>query len=135
MARTASSADATPFNQINVTPFIDIMLVLLIMLIMTIPIGTHKVPVTLPAPSNTPLPMPDPHVLAIDAQGILYWDGRPVRDEQLAALLADTARTDAPLALRPDPDTRYDRFDEVLARVRRAGVTRLGFTSPGPIAF
>lgn len=127
MASAAATRDPHIFAQINVTPFIDVLLVLLIMLILTIPVATHKLPVDLPTPQDERVPPATPHQLAIDAGGALYWDGRRIADAELPALLAAAVRTDVPLAMNPDAQTRYERFEQVLAKVRRAGVTRLGF--------
>lgn len=118
-----------PIAAINTTPLIDMMLVLLILFIVTIPISTHKVPLDLPA--RVPGP-PDPrpvHRLDIDAAGRTLWDGAAVTMPQLrarlAALAADPA--DPSLHLNADGAARYETVDQVLADVQRAGVTRLGF--------
>lgn len=126
MARAAQFSES-PFSDINVTPFIDILLVLMIMLILTIPIANHKLPVDLPQPSPIPATPAPPHVLAIDSAGALRWDGRAIADAQLPALLAATAKADAPLAIDADGEARYERFNQILNTVRRSGVTRLGF--------
>ena len=125
----AAHANAEPIGAINVTPFIDVLLVLMIMIILTIPIQSHKVPIDLPSapPPTTPLE-PLSHELAIDRTGTLAWDGHPVADAALPALLARVAADErTELHLRTDPETRYDRFDTVLATVKRANITRLGF--------
>ncbi|MEA3017854.1 MAG: biopolymer transport protein ExbD [Sphingomonadales bacterium] len=119
--------DAQPIADINTTPLVDVMLVLLIMFILIIPVGTHKVPLDRPVPR--PGEPPQTHRLDLDAAGRLFWDGRPVAAPELTrrlrALAADPARP--ALEINADAETRYDRFDEVLAAVRRAGVTRMGF--------
>lgn len=120
-----SVAQPSLFSDINVTPFIDVLLVLLIMLIMTLPTATHKLPLDLPVPNDTK--PADPHTLAIDARGALGWDGRSISDAELGPLLAATARADGPLVIDPEAQARYERVEEVLARVRRAGVDKLGF--------
>lgn len=131
MARTARIADPVPFSSINVTPFIDVMLVLLIVMILSVPAMTHKVPIDLPVGGD---PAPEvPHNLAIDRGGALSWDGRPISDAALpgalAALRADSA---AVLHMQTDPEARYERFDAVLAVVKRAGIERLGFIGNRP---
>lgn len=129
MARSVSARESAPFSAINMTPFIDILLVLLIMLIITVPMTTHKLAVDLPAPSDKPaLP---PQTLALDAAGNLYWNGTRIADDRLPGLARATAEADVPLAIRPDPLTKYDRFNHALVVVRREGVAKLGFTSPG----
>jgi biopolymer transport protein ExbD len=119
--------DAQPIADINTAPLVDVMLVLLIMFILIIPVGSHKVPLDLPVAA--PGEPPQTHRLDLDAAGRLFWDGRPVAAAELTrrlrALAADPARP--ALEINADAETRYDRFDQVLAAVRRAGVTRMGF--------
>ena len=123
-APTAARDDAEPLGTINVTPLIDVLLVLLIMLILTIPMATHSVPLNLrqPAPKAQPLPQ---HRLVLTATGAVMLDGRPIADSALPAALARLG-SDA-LVIDANPAARYGRFDELLAVVRRAGITRLGF--------
>ena len=133
MARAAAVRDPGLFASINVTPFIDVLLVLLIMLIMTIPVATNKLPIDLPRPGGAPLP-DEPHTLAIDRSGALFWDGRAVGDAQLPGLLAAIRqRPQAVLQMQTDPMARFERFDVVLATVKRAGITRLGFVASKPL--
>lgn len=124
-------AAAQPISAINTTPLIDLMLVLLIMFILSIPIATHKVPLDLPSPGPTPTAaVPPPvHRLSLDAAGHLHWNGRAIADPQLNPLLARVAAdpTDPELHILVDGDTRYERVDETLAAIHRAGVVRLGF--------
>jgi len=118
---------AAPAPVINTTPLIDVMLVLLIMFIITIPISTHKVPVDLPQGTPPTEVEPTVHQLNLDASGALSWDGRAVADAELPALLAAMqAEANGVLHLRADGEASYRRFDEVLAIVKRAGVTKLG---------
>jgi biopolymer transport protein ExbD len=76
--------EPVPFSAINVTPFIDVMLVLLIVMILSVPIATHKVPIDLPTGIGDP-PIERPHQLAIDRGGTLFWDGRRIADAELPA--------------------------------------------------
>jgi biopolymer transport protein ExbD len=117
----------SPIAEINTTPLVDVMLVLLIMFILIIPVTSHKLPVDLPQPGRTtPAPV---HRLDLDAAGRLFWDGREVGAREFAARLAVLATDPAQpvLHMNADGETRYERFDEILAAVRRAGITRLGF--------
>ena len=116
-------------STINTTPLIDLLLVLLVMLILSVPIATHKVPLDLPLPPPTPMTPPPVHRLTIAANGAYFWDGGPVADTDLPARLSAMARDPAQpvLHLAADGETRYERVDETLAVVLRAGVTRLGF--------
>lgn len=115
-----------PFSALNITPLIDVMLVLLIMLIVTIPSLTHKVAVDLPQGDSKALPAM-PHQLEITADGSLLWDGTRISDAQLPALLKAQVAADAALLVKTDEAARYARFDDVLATVKRAGVTKLAF--------
>jgi biopolymer transport protein ExbD len=122
-------SDLMPIPAINTTPLIDMMLVILIMLIVSIPITTHKVPLDLPSgPPNVPRTPPPVHRLAIRASGDLVWDGQALPaaalPARLAAFQADSALP--VLELNAEGEARYERVDQVLAAIRRAGVTRLG---------
>lgn len=120
--------DFAPIATINTTPLIDMMLVLLIMFIVAIPLRNHKLPLDLPTGGPTGEQRPI-HRLDVDAAGALRWDGRPIAPTALPARLAAVAAdpADPALHLRADGEARYERVDQVLADIRRAGVTRLGF--------
>ena len=136
MARRMAVAaeEALPIAEINTTPLVDVMLVLLIMFILIIPVSTHKLPLDLPA-ADGGLP-PQIHRLDLDAAGRLFLDGRAVSGAELTlrmrALAADPA--EPVLEINADAETRYARFDEVLAAVRRAGVSRLAFVGQSRFA-
>ncbi len=116
-----------PIVDLNTTPLIDVMLVLLIMFIMTVPIATHKVPLDLPAGSAVRTLPPLVHRLDLDAAGRLAWNGAPIAAAELPARLAAVkADSNAELHFRTDAATRYEIFDGVLARIKGAGITRLG---------
>jgi biopolymer transport protein ExbD len=112
--------------QLNATPLIDVLLVLLVMLIFTLPIATHTVKLNLPQPRPGP---PAPAVrLDILYDGELYWNGEPVASpEALAARLsAIAARKDAPLLkVMPERRAPYGRVAQVLAAAQRSHVSRL----------
>ena len=129
MRRTSvPAAEFQPFAQMNTTPLIDVLLVLLIMFILTIPAQTHKVAIDLPTPGPGIAAQPETHRLAIAADGALSWDGAPIADTALnARLRAISANPDATLQLESAAEARYARFDAILAEVKRAGITRLGF--------
>jgi biopolymer transport protein ExbD len=125
----APHGDFAPIAAINTTPLIDMMLVILIMLIVTIPMSTHKVPLDLPSGPVAPRTPPPVHRLAIQASGALLWDGQALPAEALPARLgAFQADPDRPvLELNAEGEARYERVDQIFAQIRRAGVTRLGF--------
>jgi len=130
-AHAASEADFTPIAAINTTPLIDMMLVILIMLIVTIPMSTHKVPLDLPSgpPPDFPDRPPPVHRLTVVASGALLWDGQALPAAALPARLgAFQADPLLPvLELNAEGEARYERVDQVFAQIRRSGVTRLGF--------
>jgi len=131
MAMSGGSDDGQPMMDLNTTPLIDVMLVLLIMFIITIPIQTHAVKVDLPqnSPQNATPIEPDKNKLYIDPQGQIFWNSVPIDDVTLRQYLdASLQRDPEPeLHFQPDPQARYDVVDRVLAIVKRANVTKLGF--------
>lgn len=127
---TASAAgEAEPVSEINTTPLIDVMLVLLIMFIITIPAASHKVPLDLPRPALTPLPERPFHQLDIAADGSLFWNGAALPADQLQGRLQQLAASPATPELRLNTagEARYERVDQVLAQIRVAGVRQMGF--------
>jgi biopolymer transport protein ExbD len=131
MAMSAGRDDGEPMMEMNTTPLIDVMLVLLIMFIITIPVQTHAVKVDLPQNSHQPPPpvLPDKNTLSIDPAGIVAWNGTPVSDVVLRQYLDQTAAmTPEPeLHFQPDANARYEVVDRVLAVVKRSSITKLGF--------
>jgi biopolymer transport protein ExbD len=116
----------------NVTPLIDVMLVLLIMFIITIPIQTHAVKLDLPVDQqNTPPPPIDPvkNKVVITAAGQILWNGAPVNQDQLRQYLELSQQINPipELHLQPEPEARYELVDEVLAITKRAHVEKMGF--------
>ena len=122
---------AEPMMEINTTPLIDVMLVLLIMIITTIPPQTHAVKLDLPQNSNTPPPPVDPvkNKIVVTPQGQVLWNGVPVNLTTLRQYLdlTTTMRPVPELHLQPDAQARYELVDEVLAVAKRAQVTAMGF--------
>ena len=132
MQTTSDNAEGEPMMDINTTPLIDVMLVLLIMLIITIPVQTHAVKLDLPVNQNNNTPPPvDPvkNVLSVTADGTVTWNGAPVNLEQLRQYL-DISQQMNPvpeLHLQPAADAPYGTVDEVLAVTKRAHVEKMGF--------
>ncbi len=124
-----SGDDASPMIELNTTPLIDVMLVLLVMLIITIPSQTHEVPLNLPGVVEHPTPNPLRNRLTIAPDGVTRWNGQAVGDLALVATLRDVAAMDRPAEIHFEPDAlaRYDRVDHVLAMASQAGVETLGF--------
>ena len=132
MQTTGDNSSGEPMLDVNVTPLIDVMLVLLIMFIITIPIQTHAVKLDLPVnQQNQPPPPIDPvkNVLSVNAQDQVLWNGSPVSMSQLRAYL-DTTQQMNPipeLHLQPDATARYEIVDRVLAVTKQAHVQKMGF--------
>ncbi|EPR17014.1 biopolymer transportern ExbD [Sphingobium indicum IP26] len=131
-ARPRPGDGETPMSDMNSTPLIDVMLVLLIMFIITIPLQTHSVGVDLPQTPRELTPPPVDAVknrVGIDADGTVRWNGEAVDRLTLRQYLAASLRLPAEpeLQFQPDAGARYVTVDEVLADIRRAGVTKLGF--------
>jgi biopolymer transport protein ExbD len=132
MAMSSGAAEGEPMMDINTTPLIDVMLVLLIMFIITIPIQTHAVKLDLPQdqPNQTPPPIdPVKNKIVVTRPGQILWNGAPVSPIQLRQYLEiTTTMTPVPeLHLQPEPEARYELVDEVLAITKRANVTAMGF--------
>ncbi|QQV76284.1 biopolymer transporter ExbD [Sphingomonas aliaeris] len=132
MAMAGGSDDGEPMMEMNMTPLIDVLLVLLIMFIITIPIQTHAVKVDLPVndPNNkTQVIDPQKNKVVIDPAGTISWNGAPVDGVTLQQYLEQTTqiKPEPELHFQPDPQARYARVDEVLAVIKRSGVTKLGF--------
>ena len=132
MQTTSDNSSGQPMMDINTTPLIDVMLVLLIMFIITIPIQTHAVKLDLPVQTNDPPDViidPVKNVVNVNAQGQILWNGAPVTQPQLRAYLEQTQQMNPipELHLQPDATARYELVDEVLAITKRAKVQKMGF--------
>ena len=114
---------SAPMSEINMVPLIDVMLVLLSVFMITAPLLTHSVGVDLPSATSQPSRSDAASItLAIDAQGVLYWNDDAIAPDTLEARLAEAARrTPQPeLHLRADRDTRYQTLAAVMAQAQRA---------------
>jgi biopolymer transport protein ExbD len=131
-AAVTNPESSEPMMDINTTPLIDVMLVLLIMFIITIPVQTHAVKLDLPQnqPQNTPPPIdPVKNEIAIMPNDAVLWNARPVSLVTLRQYLnITTTMNPVPeLHLKPHPEARYEQVDEVLAVAKRANITAMGF--------
>jgi biopolymer transport protein ExbD len=132
MSMAVGGSDDEPMMDINTTPLIDVMLVLLIMFIITIPIQTHAVKLDLPQdqPNQQPPPIdPVKNKIVISPQDQVLWNGTPIDLARLRQYL-DVTQTMNPvpeLHLQPEPMARYELVDEVLAVTKRARVEKMGF--------
>ncbi|HNE26147.1 MAG TPA: biopolymer transporter ExbD [Pseudomonadales bacterium] len=125
------SGTAQPMSEINTTPLVDVMLVLLIIFMICAPLMTQSITVNLPkAVGTTTEEKPEAESLSINAQGQVEWNGKVLDNDalllqQLAQLSAKQPQPE--LHLLADKNVRYERVAQVMAMVREAGVTRMGF--------
>lgn len=122
-------------SEINMTPLVDVMLVLLIIIILTVPVLTHSVKLDLPRAQNQPYVVKPASVnISVTDDGALHWNDDSINEAQLTARL-ETAATRQPqpeIFIRGDRKVDYERVIMVMAAVQRAGVLKLGFiTEPG----
>jgi len=132
MQTTGDNASGEPMVDMNITPLIDVLLVLIIMLIITIPPQTHAVKLDLPVnqPNNPPPPIePLKNTVGVTVQGQITWNGNPISKEQLRQYLEVTQQMNPvpELHLQPDATARYELVDEVLAITKKAHVQKMGF--------
>jgi biopolymer transport protein ExbD len=119
-------------NEINMTPLVDVMLVLLIIFIITVPVLTHSVKVDLPRADNTPNEIkPETISLAVDAQGKIFWNETQVSFEELDTRLAGEANKNPQpeIHIRGDKSVDYEHVIKTMAAVQRAGILKLGFVT------
>jgi biopolymer transport protein ExbD len=127
-----SDADDDFNPEINTTPLVDVMLVLLIIFIMTVPVMNHSVKIDLPRASSQPdETKPENINLSIDAEGKVYWNAEPIDPSQLRARIADAAaKTPQPeLHLRAERTTQYERVAQVMAAAQAGGLGKIGFVT------
>ncbi len=121
-----------PMSEINTTPLVDVMLVLLVIFIITAPLLTHAVKINLPqATSQVIEDKPEVVSIAINEAGQLFWNDVPLVEGELKqklTLIADQ-EPQPELRIRADEETRYQALAEVMADAQNAGVTKLGFVS------
>ena len=136
MAMTVGSSSSTaPMCDINTTPLIDVMLVLLVTLIISLPVMTHAVKLDMPHPNAQPPPpevQPEVINLEIDGDGTVVWNGTPVTGlPQLEGFFSsETGKEPQPeIHLRPDRRARYDVVAKVLAAAQRNHMKKIGFVN------
>lgn len=121
-----------PMSEINTTPLVDVMLVLLVIFIITAPLLTHAVKIDLPQATSQPLEeKPEVIDLAVDAEGKIFWNDSEIQVDDLATRMADEAakQQQPELQIRADKNTRYQVLAEVLAKAQTAGMKKVGFVS------
>lgn len=121
-----------PMADINVTPMVDVMLVLLVIFIITAPLFTHAIKLDLPNAQSAPASeKPETISVSINAEGAIFWNNDPVPLTELDAKLAAAAqkKPQPELQLRADKATRYEVIAQVMATAQRGGLTKLGFVT------
>ena len=135
MHDSAADLDSDMMNEINMTPLVDVMLVLLIIFIITVPVMKHALHIELPRATTQPqTAKPEVNQLSIDAQGAYFWNRQPVTAEALEPLLrVEAEKSPQPeLHIRGDKAARYEFVMTAMAQARQAGLKKLAFISaPG----
>lgn len=127
--RSIFRADPNGDPDINTTPLIDVMLVMLVMFIITIPPPTHSVDVTLPGFDPGPAEVRDENRITIDTSDVIRWNGEPVDLAELGQLvkMASDRPEVATLMFEPEARARYLRVDEAIGAIRRNGGSKIAF--------
>ncbi|ASV98125.1 ExbD/TolR family protein [Paraburkholderia aromaticivorans] len=126
---------AAPMAEINMTPLIDVMLVLLVIFIITAPLFTHAIRLDLPKVAAAPARQtPQTISLSIDAAGKLYWNGTVITLEQMRERFAQAGKqSDQPeIQLSAERSTRYEVIAQVMGAAQQAGLERIGFVTDPP---
>jgi biopolymer transport protein ExbD len=125
-----TSQEEEVMSEINMTPLVDVMLVLLIIFIITIPVINHAVKLELPRATNKPTDIKPPHVnVNIEADGTINWDGARLPEAELGARVAEVAKRDPQpeIHLWADRMTPYENVAKVMAAAQSGGLSRIGF--------
>lgn len=127
---TLEGDDDEVMSEINMTPLVDVMLVLLIIFIITIPVINHAVKIDLPRATNQPNDQKPQNInVSIDAAGKVYWNQAEVDDATLDSNIAQAAKQEPQpeLHLRADREVRYERVAQVMAAAQHGGLGKIGF--------
>jgi biopolymer transport protein ExbD len=122
----------TPMADINVTPMVDVMLVLLVIFIITAPLFTHAIKLDLPTAQSAIAPQqPETISLSIDGDGKIFWNNDAIDQKELDAKLAEAAKKQPQpeLQLRADKSTRYEVIAQVMSSAQTNGMTKMGFVT------
>jgi len=124
------SGGGQPMAEINTTPLVDVMLVLLVIFIITAPLFQQAVPIDLPKVSATKIEdQPETIQLAVDAEGNIFWNGQALPREALDSRFAAAGPGQPELHLRADRGVRYEKVADVMAAAQRAGLVKIAFVT------
>ncbi len=132
MGMAGGKLDGEPMMDMNMTPLIDVLLVLLIMFIITIPVAVNSVDIDLPTPTPITDPPPiDPikNKVVLTAQEQILWNGNPLTEGELLTILGDSVKIvpEPELQFEPEPLASYELSARVLHDIKASGVTKFGF--------
>ena len=131
MAMSGGKDDGSPMMEMNMTPLIDVLLVLLIVFFMSIPVATHSVDIDLPTPSDAPAPEVDPikNKIVLTPNNEILWNGTPIDQGILVANLQRSLAlpVEPELQFEPEAQASYDLAAKVLNIIKQSGVTKFGF--------
>ena len=131
MAFSSGNSSGAPMSEINVTPLVDVMLVLLIIFMITAPLMTHKIRIDLPQanPNTQETTPPEPIDLAVKESGDLFWNDEPITEAMLSAQLRVAAQKNPQpeLQIRAEKTTQYQLIATVMANAKSAGMVKIGF--------
>jgi biopolymer transport protein ExbD len=123
-----------PISALNITPLIDVMLVVLVMLIIALPAAMHEVKVDLPPPGPGEKSNPVLQKLVLRNDGVAFWNGESIGETALGEKLRAAATAGDELQFQTDGNARYERFDQLIALVKRSGVQKVGFVGNSQFA-
>ena len=129
MAFSVASSASRPLSEMNTTPLIDVLLVLLVVMVMAVPLATNSLEVELPSSIAEHRPDPVRNLLAIKADGDLLWNGRVVDERELAGQLAQVRamKPEPEVQFRPEANASYERSARVLLIVEQSRISNFGF--------
>ena len=131
MAMSGGSDDGSPMMEMNTTPLIDVLLVLLIMFIITIPVATHSTDIDLPVPNPDATDIVDPvkNKIVLTQPGEILWNGEVINENQLVGNLQETLNfaVEPELQFEPEALASYDQSAKVLNIIKGSGVSKFGF--------
>ena len=135
--RLPSHKPDAPMSEINVTPMVDVMLVLLVIFILTAPLMTSAIRLDLPQSEGGEAgASPQALSLVVDAQGAVFLNDKPITPEALRLRLAEAAKRNpnTELELRADESVPYGRIVETMGLAQKAGISRIGFVAQTPVS-